>query len=339
MTKGKLIEQLTTIIEDTLQGNGRVNVSHDEYLKDDSGNDRQIDVLIEYFENDRFTFRTIIECKEKGRDGVEINQMQAFAGTFRSLPNVHKAIFVSTKGFQKGAINVAEKEGILLYTLSDLTQDDIKGWYKGTPKVSKTIKRQNIVNWRVLVNEKHAHLIKDRENFNVNPDEILHQDSGEEIMIRDLIGAIFPYWSNRLHNSLLNASIHGLDIYKEKYVDISAFQLKDGIYLKRDGNKIPIKYIELKILFWVEMEDVEQTVYKLYRDKDGKVIADVVSSKVDHSDENVYLNVIEDIAKGESGYYFIDGKKNKVKLEIDKEIVLPEKGQKFVIMKDPYKRK
>lgn len=335
MSNGKLIEQITAIIEDTLQGNERVKVSHDVSLKDDMGNDRQIDVLIEYFENDRFTFRAIVECKEKGRDGVEINQMQAFAGTFRSLPQVHKAIFVSTNGFQKGAINVAEKEGVLLYSLSDLTPDDIKSWYKGSPKVSKSVKRQEIVNWRIIIDEKDAHLIKDKVNFTVSPDEVLHQPSGEQIVISDLIGAIFPYWSNILHNSLLNASINGLDIYTEKYVDISHFPLTDGIYLKKDGIKIPIKYVELKILFWVELENIEQTLYKLYKDNDGKVIADVVSSKVDHSENEVYLNVIGNIAKGESGYYFIDGKKNMIKLEIDKEIVLPEKEQKFVIMKDP----
>lgn len=333
MSKGKLIEQLTAIIEDTLQGNERVRVLHDIPLKDDMGNDRQIDVLIEYFENDRFTFRTIVECKEKGRDGVEINQMQAFAGTFRSLPQVHKAVFVSTNGFQKGAVSVAEKEGILLYLLDDLKKDDINDWCKDKPKVSKSIKKQEILNWRIIIDEKDAHLIRDKVNFTFQPDEILNQPSGEQIIIRDLIGAIFPYWSNQLQNSLLNAYINGLDIYKEKYVDISYFPLIDGAYLERDGKKIPIKYIELKILFWVELENIEQTVFKLYKDRDGKVIADVVSSKVDQSENEVYLNVVGDIAKGESGYYFIDGKKNIIKLEVDKEIVLPEKEQKFVIMK------
>ncbi len=338
MSKGKLIEQLTAIIEDTLQSNERVKISHDVYLKDDTGNDRQIDVLIEYFENDRFTFRVIIECKEKGRDGVEINQMHAFASTFRSLPQVQKAIFVSTNDFQKGAINIAEKEGILLYKLEDLKQGDINSWHKENVRVRKSIKRQEIVNWRVLMHEENVEILGDDKNFTVNPDEILFQDSGEKIVIRDLIGAIFPHWANRLHNSLLNASIAGHEVDKEKYVDITAFQLKDGTYILRGESKIPIRYLELRIKFWIEYEDAEQTIYKLYRDHENKVLADVVSAKVDYSEDGVYLNLVQNANTKDSGYYLLDGNKNKIKLEIDREYEIPEKGETYLIMKNPNKK-
>lgn len=338
MSKGKLIEQLTAIIEDTLQGNDKVKVSHDVYLEDDIGNKRQIDVLIEYFENDRFTFRAIIECKEKGRDGVEINQMRAFAGTFKSLPQVHKAIFVSTNGFQKGAISVAKKEGILLYTLEDFKKEDINSWHKTNIGVKKISKRQEIVNWRVLMNEKHTKVIGEDTNFTVSPDEFLHQDSGEKIVIHDLIGAIFPYWSNQLHNSLLNASIAGHEIDKEKYVDVTSFQLQDGTYLLRGEKKIPISYLELRILFWIEYENVDQKIYKLYKDPEGKVLADLITAKVDYSREGVYLNLVENTDTKNSGYYLLDGNKKKIKLEIDKEIILPEKKEKYVIMKNPNRR-
>ncbi|WP_421795377.1 restriction endonuclease [Haliscomenobacter sp.] len=335
MNKGKLIEQITAIIEDTLQGNEKVKISHDVILKDDTGNDRQIDVLIEYFENERFTFRAIIECKEKGRDGVEINQMHAFASTFRSLPQVQKAIFVSTNGFQSGAINIAKKEGILLYKLEDLKQEDISSWHKKNVNVRKSIKRQEIVNWRVLMHDEDLRILGDYQNFTVSPDEVLHQDSGEKIVIRNLIESIFPYWANRLHNSLLNALIAGHEIDKEKYLDITPFQLKDGVHLIRGEEKIPIRYLELRIMFWVEYEDVEQTIYKLYRDHENKVLADIVSAKVDYSEVGVYLNLVENPSTNDSSYYLLDGKKKKIKLEVEKEYEIPEKGERYIIMKNP----
>ena len=113
MKKGKLLEQITSIIEETTQGNDLVKIFQDVQLTDKYGNSRQIDVLIEYKQNERFTFKTIIECKFKGRDGVEVNQMTAFLGTLESLPDIHQGIFVSTNGFQKAAKNVANSNNIL----------------------------------------------------------------------------------------------------------------------------------------------------------------------------------------------------------------------------------
>jgi hypothetical protein len=155
--KKEIHRQLTAIIEEALQGNGTVKVSHNIEIKNINGDPRQIDVLIEYFQNDRFTFRTIIECKFKGRDGVEVNQMHAFIGTLKSLPGVHQGIFVSSNGFQKAARNLARANGIKLYTLSVLSKDDIKN---GSSKnnYSKAIRQFDIISWRILLRERQVPL-------------------------------------------------------------------------------------------------------------------------------------------------------------------------------------
>lgn len=338
MSKGKLIEQLTSIIEETAQGNENVKISHDVKLEDKYGNKRQIDVLIEYYQNERFTFKTIIECKYKFRDGVEVNQMLAFIGTLESLPDVHQGVFVSNSGFQEAARKVAEENNIKLYTIQDLTQEEVKTWIKGTPVVRRTIKKHQILDWRVLMREEDKDKLPNNGNYSINPDEILQQDSGEEISIRNIISALLPFRANQLHNHLLNASIAGHDVYKEKYVNISVFPLKEGIYLIKGDYKIPIGYIELKILFWLELEDADQTLYKLYKDQEGKVVADVVAAKVDYSGNDVLLSVVEDMEGKNKGYFLIDDKQGKIKLEIDKQIDLPEKNQTTIIMKNPMKK-
>jgi len=338
MSKGKLIEQLTSIIEETTQGNENVTISHDVKLEDKYGNKRQIDVLVEYYQNERFTFRTIIECKFKSRDGVEVNQMLAFIGTLESFPDVHQGVFVSSSGFQEAARKVANENNIKLYTIQDLTKKDVENWIKGAPIIRKTIKKYEILDWRVLIKEEHKGKLLGKGNYSINPDEILVQDSGEEISIRNMISTLLPFRANQLHNHLLNASIGGHDVYKEKYVNLSFFPLKEGISLIKGDHKIPIGYIELKILFWLELEDADQTLYKLYKDQEGKVVADVVAANVDYSGNEVLLSVVEDMERKNKGYYLIDEKQGKIKLEIEKQIDLPEKNQTTVIIKNPMKK-
>jgi hypothetical protein len=336
MDKGIFIEQLVSIIEETLQGNENVKIFHDYEMEDKHGNKRQIDVLIEYKQNDRFTFRTAIECKYKGRDGVEVNQMHAFKSTLESIPEIHRGIFVSTSGFQKSAIPVAKEANIWLYELNDLTKEDVKSWYRNAPKVSKTIKKYEVIDWRILMREEDKGLIRPTENLTVSPDAFLSQDNGNNIVIRDLISAIAPFRANQLHNHLLNESILGYDVYKDIFVNISIFPLQSGVYYDIKNRRLPIGFLEIKIKFWLELENVEQTVYKLYKDHEGTVVADIINAKVDYSDEGVYLNIIENPTSGSKGYYFTDGGKKKIKLEIDAEITISDKNQTTVIMKNPY---
>ena len=57
----------------------------------------------------------IVECKHYKRR-IEAMRVLAFAKTIELL-QAHKGIIVSTKGFQKGAVTVAEREGIALALL------------------------------------------------------------------------------------------------------------------------------------------------------------------------------------------------------------------------------
>jgi hypothetical protein len=263
--------------------------------------------------------------------------MNAFIETVNSLPQVHKAIFLSTKGFQKGAINRAEKNGILLYTLEDIKKDDFKKSVL-IPKMRNVLKRFEVVDWRLMLKEEDKDIIKNKE-LEITPSEYLQKANGENIKIDTIISAIVPFRANQLHNHLFDASIKGHDVFKEKYVNISYFPLNDGIFLSRENLRIPISYIEIKIQFWLEIEDVEQTVHKLYKDQEGKVVADVVFSKVDYSGKEVYLSVVDDKNNSQKGIYLVDGKKKQIKLTPKTVIEVPEKNLTSIIVENPYSNK
>ena len=302
MKKGKFTEQLTAIIEESLKGKGTVNVLHDVEIKDKYGNPRQIDVLIEFVQNDRFTFKTIIECKFKGRDGVEVNQMHAFAGTLESLPDVHQGIFVSTSGFQKAARNLAREKGIRLYTLSILSKNDVKKWFENETIIRKAIRQFDIINWRILLKEEDEFLLPEGNQLSINPDAQIVNSKGETISIREIILALAPYRANQLHNHLLQHLFQGYDIFKEKFENTSIFPFQREIYLIKDGLKIPIGYLEIKFLFWSELNNSKENKYVIYKDQKNELLASIIIG-----DE---LGIVEDQREKTRSYFLVKRIKN-----------------------------
>jgi hypothetical protein len=77
---------------------------------------RQIDVLIES-EVVGMKIRTIVECRDYARK-IDIAKVDAMVSLMRDV-GAHKAVFVSRKGFSKGAASKASLYGIELCTLND----------------------------------------------------------------------------------------------------------------------------------------------------------------------------------------------------------------------------
>ena len=129
MEKGKPFEILVAQIEEALKGNPNFKISPDVVLEDRDGIKRQIDLLIEHRIDDRFTFKTIVECKDYS-SRIKVGLIGEFINLLESL-NVHQGIFVSRTGFQKSAIRKAQKNGrIKLHTLSEVIDNTIIDWFK-----------------------------------------------------------------------------------------------------------------------------------------------------------------------------------------------------------------
>lgn len=327
MKKGKFTEQLTAIIEEALQGNGTVKVSHNVEIKNINGDPRQIDVLIEYLQNERFTFRTIIECKFKGRDGVEVNQMHAFIGTVKSLPGVHQGIFVSSNGFQKAARNLARANGIKLYTLSVLSKDDIKKWFEQETIIQKAIRQFDIIDWRILLREEDESQLPKGDYSTIRPDDQVINEKGETISIREIISALAPYRANQLHNHLLQHLIQGYDIFKEKFENTSIFPFQREVYLIKDGSKIPIGFLEIKFLFWSELNNSDENKYVVYKDQENELLASVIIGEE--------LGIVEDQREKSRSYFVVKKDEELIKLELNMKIKLPDENQEVLIMKMP----
>ncbi|MCY4419531.1 MAG: restriction endonuclease [Cytophagales bacterium] len=99
-------------------------VEHSKKLMDSSAKKpAQVDVYWE-FERAGILYRTAIECKDYKRP-VSVDKIRAFA----SVLSDHKlnGIFVARNGFQSGAKEYAEAEGIELVELRKPKAEDLKG--------------------------------------------------------------------------------------------------------------------------------------------------------------------------------------------------------------------
>ncbi len=82
---------------------------------------RQFDVTIRFMFQD-YTYLTIIECRHQR---VKASDVEAFVTKARDA-HADKSVIVSSKGFQRGAKNVAARHAILLHTLRQI--DDLPEW-------------------------------------------------------------------------------------------------------------------------------------------------------------------------------------------------------------------
>jgi hypothetical protein len=126
---GKALENLVAVINEALKEkpDTKIYKNHKMPNPNTTGNS-EIDVLIELTCNG-YNFNIAIECKDHNRP-IEKSVIDAFNSKCALLETINKKIVVSSNGFQKGAKYSAKRFNIELYTLSDITNDDISSWLK-----------------------------------------------------------------------------------------------------------------------------------------------------------------------------------------------------------------
>lgn len=81
---------------------------------------RQVDVSVRFMHG-MYEYLTIVECKDSTRK-VGIKEVEAFSKKREDLGAIH-GVLVSSKGFQKGAIETAKFDRIELFTLKEMKSD------------------------------------------------------------------------------------------------------------------------------------------------------------------------------------------------------------------------
>lgn len=112
----KLVQDIFQAIVDYERcGLKHIAVRHNETIKGISGATHQIDVLWD-FELGGFPYQTLMEIKN-WKSPVKKEQIIAFHGILMDIPGQPHGAFVSSSGFQSGAMTYAKTHGIELITI------------------------------------------------------------------------------------------------------------------------------------------------------------------------------------------------------------------------------
>lgn len=133
---GKSLEQLVWAIQDAVKDSPNISVHTNVLLKDVSGINREIDVLVEN-RNISPTFRVAFECKDYNKK-VDVQIVDAVVGKFMDIPDIHDRVIVSSLGYTKSAEIKAASHNVQLFTLSKIPLDKIL--LPSTPILSDTMK-------------------------------------------------------------------------------------------------------------------------------------------------------------------------------------------------------
>lgn len=102
-----------TIVDYERCGLKHIAVRHNETIRGISGATHQIDVLWD-FELGGFPYQTLMEIKN-WKSPVKKEQIMAFHGILRDIPGQPHGVFVSSSGFQSGAMTYAKTHGNAWY--------------------------------------------------------------------------------------------------------------------------------------------------------------------------------------------------------------------------------
>src|SRR2546429_35788 len=112
-TKWKMFERVVAAIHVAEQKGA--TVSWNETI-----NGRQFDVTVR-FKQGLYEYLTVVECKDYASP-VPAEKVDALVTKYRDI-GADKAIMIASSGFQSGAIDVARKHGIQLFSLKSLADD------------------------------------------------------------------------------------------------------------------------------------------------------------------------------------------------------------------------
>ncbi len=124
---GKRLEEVVELIENALKDSTNTIVHGNYRIKNSGGRYREFDVFIQSKVSGHI-INIAIECKDY-KKAVPAEKIEAFETKCKRIPSINKKVFVSSKGFQAEAINVARDCGIELRVASRLRIEHILSWF------------------------------------------------------------------------------------------------------------------------------------------------------------------------------------------------------------------
>lgn len=161
--------QRALIETDELFQHKRIQVEQNKKIIDRCGIKREFDLYWEY-EFAGVIYKTVIECKDYSRP-ITVDKIDAFIGKLHDLPGLIP-VFATTIGYQSGAKNKAEQNGIEALIVREQNESD---WHdKDGNSYIREININFLIHSRITVTEVHPFLDRDwlLENTDITLDQL-----------------------------------------------------------------------------------------------------------------------------------------------------------------------
>jgi len=206
----------------------------------------EIDVYWEFFVG-RIQYTTIIQAKDWGTK-VPQGEILKLKSILEDIPGQPRGVFVTKTGYQKGAVDVANANGIMLYELRKPTEQDWKGRIK-------TIH----LNFHAYVPSTKVEMVADNEwvqeeakRRGLEKLSLTLNEREDQLFIKDNNG---NNWKSFQQISQEEHAKIGMQVVKDKEVVV---EMDDDKYIDTNAQEFPrIKIKAVKLILSVSL--IEQT--------------------------------------------------------------------------------
>ncbi|MHC0441023.1 restriction endonuclease [Flavobacterium sp. 3-210] len=299
---GKSLEKTIQLIQEAFKDytNTKVYLSHK--LICESGIEREFDVVIKSKIND-FDICIAIECKDFGKK-VSLEKIEAFKSKCSTVKEINKMVFVSTNGFQTGAITQAKNFGIELMTAEQVSLEYLENLLVNFWQYHLEVKEIN-PNYQLTLGGNDLNVLQE---FEYTGETIVFEyKTKQKVDIRNFIKKMIEMSGHGIQGLALNHLVqnkHNIEVNSQFPVFLGLSVPASTFYIE-DINKIKVDVIKFEFEISIKLNKLQfETSGRVIKNEDDSIKAHSVKFKIsDDAESEIIVKPNNEIS-----YYFTEKK-------------------------------
>lgn len=297
--KGRELEQLVAILEESLGPKGIIIKSPDYLIDKDTKERREVDISLRS-KVGSFEILAIIECRD--RDEVQdVRWIEELASKCKSV-GADKIVAVSSDKFSSGAIKKAECLSIDIRTMNNIDAKEIAEWFECKEGIH-LISHASFID--LVIELRNGQRINAR-GIDIDSPLFEKKANGDKISFRDIWDAIpkpYLYYNVPEDGTHMQYNIR-LDYIEEgKEVPSGALTSLENLKFPAKNGSVDIAIIYILAELWQDAEKVPYIV-KRYENADGS-IAEVIEFEYEENGKLFNTGLLNFSSSGEKRIYLL----------------------------------
>jgi hypothetical protein len=283
--KGTLFERMNQIVQESFKDSDNTTIKVNHLVKNTSSNFREFDIWLESKVNN-YDIIVAIECKDY-KTSIPVEKIEAFNSKCERVNGISKKIFISSNGFQKDAIGAAKDFNIELYTLEEISNEDVSSWISCSKLdiLTSNVKILFPLHWSLLKNGKEIDFPYSQIDYSIYFEGKKHYIYVKEFvknMVNEKHNNITEFLTLKLFTEYKGDEKH---IGKEENIAL-VFNLNRAYLLDANKEKLIIKSLNVNLVVWLEKTEAPINKISEYgQSLNNNKIAQVVSADLSKNEK------------------------------------------------------